>query len=132
MFLGLDKVGTISREQFPDRELTIFTIEGSADRDDMLDAVAQLPLAERTRNIVWDATNGTVGGMHYEDIKTIAESLRSGHGMRPGGRTALVAGSALDYGMARMFTTFASLKGLTVQYKCFRSLGDAMDWITRD
>jgi hypothetical protein len=122
-------MATISKEHYPEKALTIFTIVGSAGREEILQVVDNLTDEERTPNIIWDATDGTVGGMHYRDIKYIAEKIRGGHGSRADGRTGLVAGTALDYGMARMFATYASIKGLSVRYKCFRALGDAVDWI---
>jgi hypothetical protein len=121
----------ITKELISEKDLTIFTIEGSASHLEMLETVEKLTAADLTSKIVWDATRGTVGGMDFQDIKFIAESLRSGHGMRPDGRTALVAGTVVDYGMARMFATYASVKGLSVKYKCFRNLDEALEWINK-
>lgn len=119
----------ISGRTIPEKALCIFTIEGSASRDELLSVVSSIKPEETTKNIIWDATKGTVETIGTEDIQKIARFLKAGHGMREGGKTGLVGPEDLDYGIGRMFQAYASLEHLSVEYRLFRTLEQAMVWI---
>ena len=119
----------ITSNIIPEEELCIFTIEGSASRDELVDIVINIKPEQRTRNVIWDASNGTVETIGKEDLRSIAKFLKSGHGMRTGGKTALVGPEDLDFGIGRMFQAYATLENLTVQYRIFRTLDGALAWI---
>lgn len=119
----------ITSNIIPEKELSIFSIEGSASRDELLDIVSGIKPEQRTRHIIWDATAGTVETIGKDDLRSIASFLKAGHGMRAGGKTALVGPEDLDYGIGRMFQAYAILENLAVEYRLFRTLDDAMDWI---
>lgn len=110
-------------------ELSIYTIEGSASREELLGIVGSLKSEDRTKNVIWDATHGTVETIGAEDLRRIARFLKAGHGMRQGGKTGLVGPEDLDYGIGRMFQAYARLENLTVEYRIFRTLDEAIAWI---
>lgn len=112
-----------------DQNLSIFTIEGRACKDEMLKVITGLKSNQVTRDIIWDASNGTVEDIEANDLQRITEFLKKGHGMRPGGRTALVGPDDLNFGIGRMFQAFANAEKLTVEYKTFRNMQDAMSWL---
>ena len=122
----------ITSKTFPEKDLSIYTIEGSASRDDLLNIVINLKPGQRTRHVIWDASCGTVETIGKDDIRSIAKFLKSGHGMRAGGKTGLVGPEDLDYGIGRMFPAYASLENLSVAYRIFRTLDEALAWIDEE
>lgn len=122
-------MANISRTAIPEHNLAIFTVEGSACRDEFLQTVMNIPPGESTSNIIWDVSNGTVEQIESRDLQKITRFLKTGHGMRPGGKTALVGPRDLEFGMGRMFQAYAELEKLEVAYKTFRTMEEAIAWI---
>jgi hypothetical protein len=122
-------VARITSKIFPEKDLCIYTIDGSASRDDLLNIVINIKPEQRTNHVIWDASNGTVETIGKDDLRSIAKFLKSGHGMRAGGKTGLVGPEDLDYGIGRMFQAYASLENLAVEYRIFRTLDEALAWI---
>lgn len=48
---------------------------------------------------------------------------------RRGGRTAILCSKPVDYGLARMFETFASLYHVPVDFQAFTERAPAMEWL---
>lgn len=122
-------MATITRELLPDKDITLFTIEGSASMEEMLDTVRSIPPEQTTRHVIWDASRGTVATIGTEALRHITRFLKTGHGMRPGGMTALVGPDDMNFGIGRMFQAYAELERLAVRYKTFRTLDAAIAWI---
>lgn len=117
---------------FPETDLTIFTMEGSVTLQDMMDLFQSLRGTVPTRNVIWDASNGSVGEITSSGLRTIAEFSKRGTGMRANGKTAMVGASDLNFGMGRMFEAFADIVQLSVPCRTFKSLEEALAWIKSD
>jgi len=119
----------IHGEFMPEKGLTIFTIEGNASKSDMLQIITGLEKNQVTRDIIWDASYGTVEDIDKNELRKIAQFLKKGHGMREGGRTALVGPDDLNFGIGRMFQAYTEADNLAVEYKTFRTMDAAKAWL---
>ena len=85
-----------------------------------------------TKNVVWDLSIGRVEQLTSDDLRSIAELVRTHAHARVGGKTAIVAPHDLEYGMCRMLSTFAELIDIPFDTRTFRTLSEAAKWIGVD
>jgi hypothetical protein len=112
-------------------QLTVFVGWGELSPDEILGAYADFLRTGPTPLVLWDLSAATLTRMHTEDIHAFAERATQWHSVgRQGGKSALVVGSRdLQFGVARMLSTFLSLKGYPVKVETFRSRKEAQPWL---
>lgn len=109
----------------PDDDLTIFTVDGDLSVEDILKFSSEYA----TKNVLWDATNGSVRNIHTDDFRRIAVEMKKQTHKRAGGKTALVGSLDVDFGLSRMYEAFAGLEKIPITYGAFRNYNDAMNWL---
>lgn len=113
-------------------ELTLKKIIGEVTADELMNALRQFYTGRITKNVVWDLTNGSAGQLMPINIEHIAELvLRHAH-VRIGGKAAIVAPNDLNYGICRMFNTYAELGNIPFETRIFRTLSEAGLWMGVD
>lgn len=113
-------------------ELTIKKIIGEVTADELMNALRQFYTGHITKNVVWDLTNGSAGKLMPINIEHIAELVLQHAHVRIGGKAAIVAPNDLNYGMSRMFNTYAELGSIPFETQIFRTLSEAGLWMGVD
>jgi hypothetical protein len=113
----------------PATDLTVHTIEGPITNHDIIHTFEEYFHGETTSAMVWDFSAAEFNGCRDEDVQSIAVAANKQTAFRSGGKTALVLPGDLQFGLGRMFETFAELENDCVQVQSFRSMDDAMAWI---
>ncbi len=113
-------------------ELTLKKIVGEVTADELMNALRQFYTGRITKNVIWDLTNGSAGQLMPINIEHVAELvLRHAH-VRIGGKAAIVAPNDLNYGICRMFNTYAELGNIPFETRIFRTLSEAGLWMGVD
>jgi hypothetical protein len=82
-----------------------------------------------TSKVLCDLTRGTVSDLTSKEIEGILEILGQKLESGSGGKAAIVALAGVDYGLARMFGTFAEIANLPIEVKVFRTYDIARQWL---
>jgi hypothetical protein len=113
-----------------DAGLTIFVARGELTPADVLAAYEIFLRRGPTRLVLWDVSAASVASVPAEDVRILAGQLaRMGMAQPNHGKTAMVCGNAVTYGMARMLGTFLEIEGFPGRVGAFRDLRTARAWL---
>lgn len=82
--------------------------------------------------VLYDITHATAADLSAGELEEIIQLIGQYLGRHRGGKAAIVAHSGVDYGLARMFGTFAEIADLPVKVKVFRIPEVAKEWLAGD
>lgn len=112
-----------------DKQLTIFSVVGEISFAEIVIAVKQVWKDQRTRKFLWDFRNGTMGNVSSNELNSVAERIKFQSEQNPGGKSALVSGKSVDFGLSRMFEALVEIKRVPHEIKSFTSYMEAMEWL---
>jgi hypothetical protein len=111
------------------RNLTVFTAEGNLTFDEQIIVLREFYAGKPTPNVIWDFRSAVGERISAQEIMKIIEFIKSHGKSRPGGKTALVAGDSLSFGLSRMGQAYADNENVPWEMKAFRSMDEAIRWI---
>ena len=109
--------------------LTVFTASGPVTFEEQMAALVRFYNASPTPNVIWDFRNIEGNRISGEELRALIRYAKSNSGKRLPGKTALVTGTLLDFGLSRMGTTFSELEGSPWKMASFKDFQEARDWI---
>jgi len=112
-----------------ENDLTVFTVKGELTAKEIIHCASEYYTKKPTKFVLWDATSGTVGAISNDDFRQLAEQMKNFTSKRKGGKTAFIGNSNLDFGLGRMYGSFAEIEDLPVAYRTFRTVEEAKKWI---
>jgi len=123
----------ISKQIDESKQLTTFTLgEGKTTFEEIAAEVKAQYEETPTRNVLWDASNGSVANLTKEHIEKLASFSGRFGNVRKGGKTALYSPGDAAFGLSRMFEIIGDLKNVPIQVKVFRDKDEAMNWLDED
>ena len=122
-------MGLITRLFEGENDLTGFTVVGDVDAEQVLSQIISFLTGEPTQLVLWDITIGSLADISSDDLRRIVERAAPFADRRKGGLTAIVCSTDLDYGLSRMFQTFAELLQIPFAIEVFRNLQEAREWL---
>ena len=109
--------------------ITVCKAKGRLTFPEIRASVIDMSMDRMTSRVLCDLTQATVADLSTVEIEEIIRLIsQQVHGRR-GGRAAIVAFGGVDYGLARMFSTFCEIAGLPIQVKVFRTTEVAREWL---
>lgn len=120
---------TISTSHDPSRDLTIFTAAGELTYAEQMTVLQAFYGGAPTANTIWDfrAINGN--RISSEEVGNIISFVKQNADRRKKGKTALVAGTDLDFGLSRIGEIYADIEKLPWRIQAFRSMDAALKWL---
>lgn len=109
-------------------DLTTFVLSGETTPKELLDTLHTF-YQQPTRYMLWDIRKAVLNQVNKDDLKNIILATKRFAESRVGGKTALVAETDLQFGLARMYSTFAELENHPIGISVFRDPQTAIDWI---
>ena len=82
-----------------------------------------------TRLALWDLTQADLSEIKAEDLRNDAARTKALADARRGGKTAIVSGNNLAYGLSRMLEVFYDLEDIPFDVQVFRNVEDARRWL---
>lgn len=125
-------MATIEVHVDSDRSLTIFTVRGEMTAEELLEKAGEFYVKKPTKLVLWDATQGSVRLITSSQFQTIARTMKRLLEKRSEGRTAFVGDLEVDYGLGRMYEALAKIESLPIEYRTFRSIQEARQWLGID
>jgi hypothetical protein len=122
-------MGTIETTCDPSRDLTVVKATGKMTSDDFLDWTANYYSGSTTLHVLWDLSEANLSELNTGNIRDDAKLTKSLADKRKGGKTAIVSGNALEYGLSRMLETFYEMEEVPFEVQVFYNINDAMEWL---
>jgi hypothetical protein len=122
-------MGLITRTIDQDSDLTVFTVVEDVDAKQILGEVLGFLTGEPTHFVLWDIRAGSLTRVTTAGLRLIAERATELADRRRGGRTAIVCSTDVDYGLSRMFQTFAELLQAPVEFTVSKDIASAREWL---
>ena len=110
-------------------DLTVIKATGKMTADDFHKWTATYYTGTVTTFILWDITDTDLSGLQAADLREDARHTKHLAAMRKGGKTAIVTGNDLEYGMSRMLEAFYEAEDMQFETQIFRGLDEARKWL---
>jgi hypothetical protein len=122
-------VGTIETKCDPSRNLTVAKATGMMTSNDFLDWTADYYSGTTTLFVLWDLSEANLSEINTGNIRDDAKLTKSLADKRKGGKTAIVSGNSLEYGISRMLETFYEMEEVPFEVQVFYDIDKAMEWL---
>jgi len=111
------------------RNLTVFTATAPLSSQEICDELDRYFSGRYTRLVLWDLTRAKNPSWSDADIKNVAWKVKQYSHLRKGGKTAYVVTGDLDFGISRMYQTYADIENVEFEIKIFRDIKKARKWL---
>ena len=122
-------MGTIETEKDFDTGLTTNVAKGKFDYEEFLKWIANYYSGNVTELILWDLSEADLSKITSREFRKIVEKVKKQSHKRAGGKTAFVFTKDLGFGLGRMFGTLAEVEEVQFEYRTFRSISKAKEWL---
>jgi hypothetical protein len=123
-------MGHITSSLEAENDLTVVTVVGKVDAEQVLRQIISFLTGEPTQLVLWDFREGSLADLSRADLQRIVKRGAPFADRRKGGRTAIVCSREVDYGLSRMFQSFASVQHIPFEIKVFRDIQEARKWLS--
>ena len=113
-------------------EVTIRKVFGDLTFDEIIRILTESYAGKPTIHVLWDLASASMAGMNYRDIDRLGVFLTKHDHLREGGKTAVVAPGALEFGLARTLDAVAEANNIKFATHAFRTFSEAAAWIGID
>ena len=110
-------------------QLAIIKVTGEVTTDDIITGIQAHYGKGMATLVLWDFREATIVSITSEGFETIAHTTLSKINDREPGKTALVGDTNLNMGLGVMYRAIANMAGIPHEYKIFRDISDAMQWL---
>ena len=111
-------------------ELTIHKVSGDINVERLFSSLRILK-ETATRRVLWNL-NGVSNIARSRSAATgFIEACVQDIPVLAGGKTAFVFSSATDYGIGRMYETYAKMENLPFEMAMFQSMAEAENWLSQ-
>lgn len=114
---------------WPEKDLTEFQCSGAVSEGEIIDVISDFYSNDPTRKVIFDLSDANVSSVSAQDIRRIAIFAKDKAHSRPEGMTALVGPGEINFGISRMYQTFAELADQDVEVRIFRDRETALAWM---
>lgn len=111
------------------KDLTVIKATGKMAADDFHKWTAKYYHGTVTAFVLWDITGTDLSDLQAADLREDARHTKDLAAMRKGGKTAIVTGNDLEYGMSRMLEAFYEVEDMPFETQIFRGLDEAKKWL---
>lgn len=122
------EMGSIETTIDIEKDLTINTCKGEITYEVIHKWLESYYSDKVTTLILWNLLDAELSKLDVADLKKIVLVARNRVKERLGGKTALVLGKDVDFGLGRMLMAYSDNEDVGIDLMVFRSVSKAMDW----
>ena len=111
------------------KDLTVAKATGRMTADDFRKWTSSYYNGTVTAFVLWDISEADLSDLATTDLEDDALHTKNLANARNGGRTAIVTGNDLEYGMSRMLEAFYEVEDMPFETQIFRDLDEARRWL---
>ncbi len=124
--LAMDTIETIYDY---DNDLTIQKVIGKPTIENGINMIEAYYAGKVTKYTLWDFSQSTSSVITNSELRKIIKIIKKHADLRRGGKSALVFNKLLDFGLGRMFETFAQIEDMPFELRSFRNMEKALEWL---
>ena len=110
-------------------DLSVFTVNGELSADEIIERVEEYYTKHPTKLVLWIMGDVDLSAITREGIERIIQTAKKNAGKRKEGKTAIVGSKDIEYGLARMYEAYTGLENLPYEYKIFKNVDEAKEWL---
>ncbi|NQU41387.1 MAG: hypothetical protein HQ523_15680 [Lentisphaerae bacterium] len=115
----------ISEHRVIPNEIHEFVIEGPCDVEAVIDVISTR-YCSISKGVLWNLSPGTITNLSANDMRRIAHAAKE-HAIHS--KTAYVGDREVEFGMFRMYETYAELSQVSPLMKVFKNRDEALEWL---
>ncbi len=112
------------------RDLTIVKATGKMKPDDFQEWTAKYYKGKVTSLCIWDLTQADLSALKTNDLIDDAKQTKNLSSVRKGGKTAIVTGNSLEYGLSRMLEVYYDIENVPFEVQVFDAMDKAEKWLS--
>ena len=112
------------------KQLTTIKVTGEVTADEIVIGIRAHYNNKLTKFVLWDFREATVVSLATKDYEKIAGVALEVANSRKQGKIALVGDTNLNMGLGVMYRAIANKVGIPHEYKIFRDIYDAVQWLS--
>jgi len=113
-------------------DLTQHVVTGRVTDEEMFGTLEAFYGGRFTRLLLWDMSQAELQYVTADALRRFVQRAAELGARRAGGKTAVIAATALQYGLGRMSEAFAKIEGAAYDFRAFRSYDEAVAWLLSD
>ncbi len=125
-------MGTIETTFEADSGLTLVKGTGKLTLEDFHGWIEQYYPGRVTTLILWDETEADLSELDADALRSMVRRAKKKSYAGVGGKGAVVYARPLEFGLGRMFQTFAEMEGLPYEIQSFQNFEDARAWLSQE
>ena len=110
-------------------DLSVFTVNGKLTADEIIERVEEYYITHPTKLVLWIMGDVDLSAITREGIERIIQTAKKNTGKRKEGKTAIVGSKDIEYGLARMYEAYTGFENLPYEYKIFKDVDEAKEWL---
>ena len=110
-------------------DLSVFTVNGELTADEIIERVEEYYTKHPTKLVLWIMGDVDLSAITREGIERIIQIAKKNTGKRKEGKTAIVGSKDVEYGLARMYEAYTGFENLPYEYKIFKDVDKAKEWL---
>ena len=110
-------------------DLSVFTVNGELTADEIIERVEEYYIKHPTKQVLWIMGDVDLSAITREEIERIIQIAKKNTGKRKEGKTAKVGSKDVEYGLARMYEAYTGFENLPYEYKIFKNVDEANEWL---
>jgi hypothetical protein len=110
-------------------DLSVFTVNGELTADEIIERVEEYYTKHPTKLVLWIMGDVDLSAITKEGIERIIQIAKKNTGKRKEGKTAIVGSKDVEYGLARMYEAYTGFANLPYEYKIFKDVDEAKEWL---
>ena len=114
------------------QNLTVHVVTDRVTEQEMFGTLEAFYAGQFTRLLLWDMSQANLEHVSIDTLRRFVHRAAELGADRVGGKTAVVAATALQYGLARMSATFADIEAAPYEFAIFKTCEEARAWLTSD
>jgi len=122
-------MGSIETKYDLARDLTLIIATGVMKAADFQEWTDRYYEGRVTSLCLWDLTQADLSAIKTDDLINDAKNTKSLADVRKGGKTAIVSGNTLEYGLSRMLEAFYDIEQVPFEVQVFDDMRKAMKWL---
>lgn len=123
------KMGNIRVQVDTQKNLTVFTVIGEVDAEEIKNEIRKFYEGEVTKYILWELSESDVSKLTSSDVQNIASTPLKYSKKRIGGKTVIVAPKDISFGLSRMYEIRKEMQNLPFHTMSFRTYKEAYNWL---
>ena len=121
----------IKRSRSEERGLTVYVCSGVVTLEELTAVAGAFYASDPTPRALLDFSGADLSHLPADGMRRLAEFSKERAHARTGGRTAILAGDPVGFGLGRMYEAFADITGQQIEIRVFQDRADAERWLER-